>query len=89
MKPTVKKAIRWTGIGLGVVVVGVVTWAIVVIGPSTIWGMLLWDTRKEGALKVGDRAPDVSLVALDGRTRVSLSERMGKRPLVLIFGSYT
>ena len=89
MKPAVKKAIRWTGIGLGGVAIGVVTWAMVVIGPSTIWGMLRYDTRKEGALKVGDRAPDVSLLALDGRTRVALSERMGKRPLVLIFGSYT
>jgi peroxiredoxin len=51
--------------------------------------MLRFDTRKEGALKVGDRAPDVSLLALDGHTRVRLSERMGERPLVVIFGSYT
>lgn len=89
MKPGVKKAIRWTGIALGVVVVGVVTWAIIAIGPSTIWGMLRYDTRKEGALKVGDRAPDVTLLALDGTTRVALKERIGKRPLVLVFGSYT
>ncbi len=89
MKPAVKKAIRWTGIALGVVVVGVVTWAMITIGPSTIWGMLRYDTRKEGALKVGDRAPDVTLLALDGTTRVALKERIGKRPLVLVFGSFT
>ena len=89
MKPAIKRAIRWTGIGLGLVVVGVVAFALITIGPSTLWGMLRYDTRKEGALAVGHRAPDVSLVALDGRTRVALSERMGERPLVVIFGSYT
>ncbi|MEP7010232.1 MAG: hypothetical protein ABJC13_07915 [Acidobacteriota bacterium] len=89
MKPSIKRAIRWTAIGLGVVVTGVVTWALVTIGPSNVWGMLRYDTRKEGTLTVGDRAPDVSLLALDGKTRVHLSERMGDRPLVVIFGSYT
>lgn len=89
MKAGVKRAIRWTAIGLGLVVAGVVTWALVTIGPNNVWGMLRYDTRKEGALQVGDRAPDVSLLALDGRTRVALSERMGERPLVVIFGSYT
>jgi hypothetical protein len=42
-----------------------------------------------GTLKAGDAAPDVRLVALDGRTRFSLHERTGGRPLVLIFGSFT
>ena len=37
----------------------------------------------------GDRAPDVQLVSLDGQTKFLLSERIGKRPLVLVFGSYT
>ncbi len=89
MKPAVKRSLRWAGIALGVAVIGVASWALVTIGPSNIWGMLRYDTREEGALKVGDRAPDVSLLALDGRTRVRLSEQMGERPLVLIFGSYT
>jgi hypothetical protein len=89
MRAAIKKAIRWTAIGLGVVVAGVVTWALITIGPSNVWGMLRYDTRKEGALRVGNRAPDVSLLALDGHTRVRLSERMGDRPLVVIFGSYT
>jgi peroxiredoxin len=42
-----------------------------------------------GNLKVGDRAPDVRLVALDGTTRFHLRERVSGRPLVLIFGSFT
>jgi hypothetical protein len=65
---------------------GVVVWR---IGPRNIIGMLRYDQRKEGSLKVGDRAPDVALVSLDGRTPVRLSERVGVKPLILVFGSYT
>lgn len=42
-----------------------------------------------GNLKVGDAAPDVRLVALDGTTRFHLHERTSGRPMVLIFGSFT
>ena len=59
------------------------------IGPRNIVGMLRYDQRREGDLKVGDRAPDIGLVALDGVSQVSLHQLLGKRPLVLIFGSYT
>ncbi len=59
------------------------------IGPRNVIGMLRYDQRKEGSLKVGDRAPDVALVSLDGRTPVRLSERAAGRPLILVFGSYT
>jgi hypothetical protein len=31
----------------------------------------------------------VTLLALDGTSRVRLHERLGTRPLVLVFGSYT
>jgi hypothetical protein len=65
---------------------GVIAWK---IGPRNIIGMLRYDQRKEGNLKVGDRAPDVALVSLDGRTPVRLSERVGGKPLILVFGSYT
>jgi hypothetical protein len=58
------------------------------IGPRNIVGMLRYDIRSEGALKAGDRAPDVELVALDG-TRIHLKERFGEKPMVLIFGSFT
>lgn len=63
--------------------------ALAVLGPRNVWGMLRYDKRKEGTLRVGDQAPDVALTALDGFTRVQLRERTGRQPLVLIFGSYT
>ena len=67
-------------------VAGVIAWK---IGPRNIIGMLRYDQRKEGSLKVGDRAPDVALVSLDGKSPVRLSERVGVKPLILVFGSYT
>ncbi len=67
-------------------VAGVIAWK---IGPRNIIGMLRYDQRKEGSLKVGDRAPDVSLVSLDGKTSVRVSEHVGGKPLILVFGSYT
>jgi hypothetical protein len=42
-----------------------------------------------GKLKVGDDAPNVSLVALDGTTRFPLHDRLTGKPLVLVFGSFT
>ena len=59
------------------------------IGPRNIIGMIRYDQRKEGALKPGDTAPDVALVSLDGKTPVRVSEQVGGKPLVLVFGSYT
>ena len=67
-------------------VAAVIAWK---IGPRNVIGMLRYDQRKEGSLKVGDSAPDVALVSLDGRTPVRLSEHVGVRPLILVFGSYT
>ncbi|HEX4438588.1 MAG TPA: hypothetical protein VH854_00865 [Thermoanaerobaculia bacterium] len=58
-------------------------------GPRNLIGMLRYDQREEGTLKVGDRAPDVGLIGLDGTTPVKLSEQLGGRPTVLIFGSFT
>ncbi|HEX7830491.1 MAG TPA: hypothetical protein VF787_12595 [Thermoanaerobaculia bacterium] len=58
------------------------------IGPRNVIGMLRYDQRRDGDLKVGDRAPEIALVALDGKARSSL---LGDRtkPTVLIFGSFT
>jgi hypothetical protein len=58
-------------------------------GPRNLIGMLRYDQREEGTLKVGDRAPDVALVSLDGRTPVRLSSALGGKPTVLVFGSFT
>jgi hypothetical protein len=58
-------------------------------GPSMLLGMLRYDEREEGTLRVGDLALDVELTALDGATRVGLLADRGDRPRVLIFGSFT
>ena len=59
------------------------------IGPRNVIGMLQYDQREEGRLKVGDAAPDVTLVALDEQRQEKLSAHMGAKPLILIFGSFT
>lgn len=74
---------------VAVVIAALLTLAAIKIGPRNIVGMIRYDQRKEGTLKVGDRIPDVSLVALDGKTPVRLSQRVGGKPLVLVFGSFT
>jgi hypothetical protein len=57
-------------------------------GPKNVLGMIRYDQRQEGKLRVGDSAPDVELVALDGSHR-RLKEFAGEKPLILIFGSFT
>ena len=45
--------------------------------------------RAQDKLKAGDVAPNFTLATLDGKKKVTLSEFRGKRPVALIFGSYT
>jgi hypothetical protein len=59
------------------------------IGPRNVIGMLRYDRRREGDLKVGDRAPDAFLVSLDGRSRQPLLQATNGKPTVLVFGSFT
>jgi len=59
------------------------------IGPRNVIGMLRYDQRREGTLRVGDRVPDVALVKLDGRGETRLSAYVGDKPLVIVFGSFT
>ena len=58
-------------------------------GPANVIGMIRYDQREEGKLRVGDRAPDVPLVSLDGKNQLRLSSFIGPKPLVLVFGSFT
>ena len=83
------KALIWVGASLALLVLGAGAFFVVKMGPRNVIGMLRYDQRQEGALKVGDPAPDVSLIALDGATEVRLRDRIGAKPLVLVFGSYT
>ena len=82
----VKKVLMIGGALILIAVVGAVIW----IGPRFIIGILTYGRQaREGTLQVGDRAPVVSLVELDGSTSRELSDWIGPRPLVLVFGSFT
>jgi len=70
-------------------VVGYVGFFVAVMGPHDAFGMLRYDQRHKGDLKVGDPAPDATLTALDGKSPVALRGRWQAKPLVLVFGSYT
>ena len=41
------------------------------------------------APKVGDVAPDFTLSDISGQETITLSDFRGKRPVALVFGSYT
>ena len=84
-----KKWIRRAALALGLIVLLGAGTALYVIGPRNVVGMLRYDTRAEGSLRVGHPAPDVVLTALDGTTPVHLKDRIGAKPLVVIFGSFT
>jgi hypothetical protein len=60
-------------------------------GPRDVYGFLRYAVPQwhRGDLHVGDRAPDARIFSLDGSSAFYLHERIGKRPLVVIFGSYT
>lgn len=49
----------------------------------------MWLLARAGHLKVGDLAPDFSLQTVDKKVRVRLSSFRGRKPVVLVFGSYT
>lgn len=76
-----------TVVGAALVLAGAA--AAFVMGPRNIWGMLRYDQRQQGSLKVGDVAPDVDLLSVDGKRQEKLSVHFGDKPLVLIFGSFT
>ena len=45
--------------------------------------------RPDRAPKVGEDAPTFKLKSLDGKSETDLAQFKGKKPVVLIFGSYT
>jgi hypothetical protein len=77
-------------LGVGLLVFAAVAYGVISFGPRNIIGMLRYDQRQEGSLKVGEAAPNVDLLALDGTTPVPLKDSIGGgKPLVLVFGSFT
>lgn len=51
---------------------------------------LAWQTQMDAqSPKVGDLAPDFELQDPEGNVQIRLSEFRGKRPVALVFGSYT
>jgi hypothetical protein len=59
--------------------------------PKDAYGMVRYALphMHRGTLKVGSDAPDARLLALDGASHFHIRERVGLRPLVLVFGSFT
>ena len=48
-----------------------------------------WGSDRTGRLRVGDPAPDFELPLLKADGRVRLAAWRGKKPVALVFGSYT
>ena len=59
------------------------------MGPRNVIGILRYDQREEGHLKVGDEAPDIQLRTLADAKPENLQTFVGQKPLILIFGSFT
>lgn len=61
--------------------------------PSTSELLTMFLTGELGSLqpgpKLNDEAPGFRLATFDGKTKISLSDYRGKKPVVLIFGSFT
>ena len=87
-----RRILKWTAIGLGVLfALCFVFLSFVAGGPKNVYGLVRYalPNMHRGDLRVGDRARDAKLYALDGLTTFRLRDRIGAKPLVLIFGSYT
>jgi hypothetical protein len=87
-----KQLLKWIGVTGAVLIVAVVIGLSVMAGGIRgAYGMVRYALphMHRGTLRVGDIAPDASLLALDGSSRFNIRERTGARPLVIVFGSYT
>lgn len=80
----------WKKVVLGIVALVLAAAGVMVakIGPRNVIGMLRYDQRRDGDLRVGDRAPAATLVSLDGKSHEPLLDAH-QQPTVLIFGSFT
>ena len=76
---------------LGILVIAFIGLSLMAGSPKDAYGMVRYafPHMHRGKLRVGEDAPDVRLLALDGSSHFHLRERTGAKPLVVIFGSYT
>jgi hypothetical protein len=83
---------KWTlGLCLGVLLLAFAGLSYMAGSPKDVYGLVRYALphMHGGKLHPGDDAPDVRLLTLDGSSHFHLRERIGARPLVVIFGSYT
>lgn len=83
---------KWLGLGaVALVLAAIVALSVMAGGLGGAYGMVRYALphMHRGNLKVGDDAPDASLLSLDGSSRFHIRQRTGQRPLVIVFGSYT
>ena len=86
------RVLKWTAIGLlAILAIAFGVGCYFMGSPRDLYGFLRYALPHwhRGDLRVGNPAPDARLIALDGQSSFYLHERIGARPLVLIFGSYT
>ena len=87
-----RRILKWTGISLlALLVIAFAVGCYFMGSPRDLYGFLRYALPQwhQGDLKVGDHAPDARLISLDGASSFYIHDRIGARPLILIFGSYT
>jgi hypothetical protein len=84
--------LKWTlGVVFGLLLLAFAGLSIMAGSPKDAISMLHYALphMHRGKLKVGDDAPDARILGVDGTTHFHIRERTGKRPLMIVFGSYT
>ena len=67
------------------------TLVLVLVAVLLTYGAAFGQRRRgsDKAPKIGSKAPDFQLKVLNSKKKVKLSQFKGKKPVALIFGSYT
>ncbi|MBV8514481.1 MAG: hypothetical protein JO260_04190 [Acidobacteria bacterium] len=72
-------------------VVAFIVLSVMAGSPKDAYGMVRYALphMHRGKLRPGDNAPDASILTLNGKDRFQIRDRIGGRPLMIVFGSYT